>query len=181
MQSVLSPLTSVHQAELAAGHPTVTGLLVLSLTLCIAALAEQQTPMAAIFTLLAITGGVGVFHGILDIVLLVSPRPTQSTLARSVADSTRYVFSSSVRSNVMRYGTTVAFALVAFASHPPLALVALLLMSIWHFGEVFTARQQRPATPLWFRVGERIALGAASVVLPLLFSQIGRASCRERV
>ena len=147
----------------------------LLLAICLAALLEQQQPFAAIVVLLVVTASIGIFHGVLDVVLLLGSRTSATVTSTATAYRSDGL---STRSRFALYGTAVALMLIMFASEPGFALIALLLMSIWHFGEVFDVSGQRRTEPMWFVVGERLTLGAASVVLPRL---LDAASLRETV
>lgn len=135
------------------------------LLLFIAALVERESPLAALVVLVAFTASIGIFHGALDVVLLTTPTPRAPGAARA---GTQPGIRSSAWLNLSVYGLAVFVLLVLLASQPAWALVALLLMSAWHFGEVFSGSLHGQHSQWWFRIGERITLGGASVALPRL-------------
>jgi beta-carotene 15,15'-dioxygenase len=108
---------------------------------------EYQQPhwIWPIFVLMV--GGLGFFHGILDTALLVH-------LHRPLRWAAMYLLS------------VVLMALV-FSATPGLALLFLVALSLWHFGE--SATRGVVAIALRTRL-LRLALGGASVMLPVLLS-----------
>ena len=104
-------------------------------------LLEQQWPLVGIWFLGFISVTVGMGHGALDaLLLMVQFRP----LSKSMLLGALYL--------VITIGAGWLFSL-SF----PIALIALLLMSVWHFGESY-----RTAIVL------RVAAGGASVMTPVL-------------
>ena len=162
---MLSLRSSWPAAVLPANRMSVAGLTLALPLIFVAAIVERYHPFVALAVLLAFTGSIGVFHGVLDVVLLAAPRRRASGTAYS---ATEPGISTSMWLNLSAYGLAVAVLLIVLASQPAWALVALLLMSAWHFGEVFSESLHREHQAWWFRVGERITLGAASLALPRL-------------
>ena len=104
-------------------------------------LLEQQWPLVGIWLLGFVSLTVGIGHGALDaLLLMVQFRP----LSRSVIFGALYL--------VITIGAGWLFSL-SFA----IAMIALLLMSAWHFGEIYRAK-----------IVLRVAAGGASVMTPAL-------------
>lgn len=163
MRTAPSLRSSRHAAAFRAGRAGFAFLTLLSLIF--AAFVERQSPVAALVVLLLCTGSIGIFHGVLDVVLLTLPRqftPQQALLA------TQPGFRNAVWLRLSAYGLAVVALLVVLGSQPAWAMVALLVMSAWHFGEVFSDSLHRGHSVWWYRAGERLTLGAASVALPRL-------------
>jgi beta-carotene 15,15'-dioxygenase len=96
--------------------------------------------------LLALCLSLGMAHGAMDILLLLREK---QAVQRSAA-----------------YGAAVVVLAAVLAPMPAVALLLLLVMSVWHFGEQnFLER-----SPGWQRMTLRLGLGGASVMWPVLLS-----------
>ncbi len=163
MRTVLSLRSNRHAAAIPASS---TGVALLTLLpLIFSAFAERQSPFAALVILFVCTGSIGIFHGVLDLALLTLPRQVMS---QQVLIPAQPGFRNGVWVRLAAYGLAVAALLVVLGSQPAWAMLALLLMSAWHFGEVFSESPHRGHALWWFRAGERLTLGAASIALPRL-------------
>jgi Brp/Blh family beta-carotene 15,15'-monooxygenase len=113
------------------------------LLLVMRALESQWPPIALwAFVLLSLTFGFG--HGALDAVLLLEQfRPRLKALVVSAV-----------------YLLCVILAGWVFSWSVPWALMLLLLMSVWHFGELYG-----------YSVWTRLSVGGASVMWPMLVAQ----------
>jgi beta-carotene 15,15'-dioxygenase len=112
---------------------------------------DRSTPNAGLFALLLLTLTTGLFHGALDAVILLQQfRP----VTRAVMWALVYLVA------VLVLGGT-------FASHAGAALVLLLLLSIWHFGEPFDAGNTDSAIA---GALTRTVQGGAPVLIPVLTS-----------
>ncbi len=120
-------------------HPIALLALGAVLVLALRAL-ESRWPELSWVIFFALTLSLGFAHGVLDIVLLrhALPRP-------------RVLLYFSV------YGLAVVLILIAAWVQPALALLALLLLSVWHFGQELH--------PLRLA---RVALGGAAVMWPMI-------------
>lgn len=126
-----------------ASRRAIIVVLTVSLMLILRALEAKWPPLALwAFVLLSLTLGFG--HGALDAVLLLGQfQPRIKVLAFSVV-----------------YLLCVLFAGWAFSWSVPLALLLLVLMSVWHFGELHS-----------YSVWARLSVGGASVMWPVLVAQ----------
>ncbi len=117
---------------------------------CLFALAwmENQWPLAALAVFVVLTLSLGFAHGAMDIWLLCD---AQGKLSLTSAVS---------------YATAAAVLAVVLAAWPGVALIVLIGLSIWHFGEQahFEHANLRVAWLL------RAVQGGASVMLPVLLS-----------
>jgi beta-carotene 15,15'-dioxygenase len=112
---------------------------------------DRNQPQAGLAALLVLTLTTGFFHGALDAVILLRQfRPIKSAFTWALV-----------------YLVTVLLLGAAFARHTGMALVLLLLLSVWHFGEPF-GRGQSASTSS--NALNRFVLGGASVLLPALTS-----------
>jgi beta-carotene 15,15'-dioxygenase len=120
-----------------------TGALLLLALLALRAIEARWPPLAWwAFVLLALTIGFG--HGALDALLMLGQfKPRSKVLQVSAA-----------------YLACVLFAGWVLSWSVPLALLALVLMSVWHFGELHSAT-----------MGTRICVGGASVMWPMLVAR----------
>jgi Brp/Blh family beta-carotene 15,15'-monooxygenase len=109
---------------------------------------ERQWPQMALWIFVGLTLTLGFAHGAMDVWLLMDAK----------------------RKLVMRqfaaYGACVIMLAAALSPFPGVALIALLLLSLWHFGE------QAESIPLDAKIQSllRIVQGGASVMLPVLMS-----------
>jgi beta-carotene 15,15'-dioxygenase len=97
---------------------------------------------AWVFVALALS--LGMAHGAMDVLLLLRERQAMQQMAW--------------------YGAAVLLIAVAMAGIPAIALLVLLLMSVWHFGEQVFSTQSKMYQKLCFR----LSLGGASVMWPVL-------------
>lgn len=112
---------------------------------------DRTAPKAGLVALVLLTLTTGFFHGALDAVILLRQfRPMANAFIWALA-----------------YLVAVLVLGAAFAPHAGMALVLLLLLSIWHFGEPF-GRAESPSASL--NALDRFVLGGASVLLPALTS-----------
>jgi beta-carotene 15,15'-dioxygenase len=120
-----------------------TGALLLLVLLALRTIEARWPPLAWwAFVLLSLTIGFG--HGALDALLLLGQfKPHSKALLVSAA-----------------YLACVLLAGWALSWSVPFALLALVLMSVWHFGELHSAN-----------VWTRICLGGASVMWPMLVAR----------
>ena len=110
--------------------------------------AERQWPHLALWSFVLLTLTLGFAHGAMDVLLL---RDAQGRVM--------------IKRFAMYLGSVVLLA-AALISFPGVALLALLLLSLWHFGEQ-AASMQADAK---HRILLRIVQGGASVMLPVLLS-----------
>lgn len=117
---------------------------------CLLALAwmESQWPLAAIAVFVVLTLSLGFAHGAMDIWLLCDAQGKLSV------------------TSAVSYATAATALAVVLAAWPGLALIVLIGLSIWHFGEQahFEHANLRVAWLL------RTVQGGASVMLPVLLS-----------
>lgn len=117
---------------------------------CLFALAwmESQWPLAALVIFVVLTLSLGFAHGAMDILLLSDTSGKLSFKASAL------------------YGAAALFLAAALAAWPGVALMVLIALSLWHFGEQahFEQANQRIAWLL------RAVQGGASVMLPVLLS-----------
>ena len=109
-------------------------------------------PVPIAIALLALV--IGIPHGAVD----------NLTLTRSLGARDRIL-------GALAYITVAALAAVAIITWPGIAFVAVLAMTVWHFGtgDVEATRELQDLPPIrsWVRVPYAIALGSAPVLLPL--------------
>lgn len=109
-------------------------------------------PLPIAIALLALV--VGIPHGAVDNLTLTRRLTTRERLLGALA-----------------YGAIAAIAAVAIITWPGIAFVAVLAMTVWHFGtgDVEATRELQGLPPIrsWVRVPYAIALGSAPVLLPL--------------
>ena len=109
-------------------------------------------PLPIAIALLALV--VGIPHGAVD----------NLTLTRSLTTRERLL-------GALAYVAIAAIAAVAIITWPGIAFVAVLAMTVWHFGtgDVEATRELQGLSPIrtWVRVPYAIALGSAPVLLPL--------------
>jgi beta-carotene 15,15'-dioxygenase len=134
-----------------------SGLIVL-----VASLAERAQPHVALLALWLVVGGLGTLHGVLDTVLVVRM----------------------MRKGWMSAGVLLAYLVVTLSTawllrpFPAVALMVLLLLSAWHFGESF----DKPAPASTFtRLTLRLLRGGAPVLMPALVSQSALAPLAQAV
>ena len=112
---------------------------------------DRTVPQAGIVALLLLTLTTGFFHGALDAVILLRQfRPMANAFIWALA-----------------YLVAVLLLGAAFAPHAGMALVLLLLLSLWHFGEPFAHGESASAAS---KALNRFVLGGAPVLLPALTS-----------
>lgn len=105
---------------------------------------ESRWPQLSWLLFFSLTLSLGFAHGVLDIVLLRHALPRPRVLA-----------------HFSLYGVAVIIVLVAAWRLPALALLVLLLLSVWHFGQELH--------PLRLA---RLALGGAAVMWPMIVQPI---------
>lgn len=109
-------------------------------------------PLPIAMALLALV--VGIPHGAVD----------NLTLARSLSTRERLLGAGA-------YIALAAIAALAIITWPGIAFVAVLAMTVWHFGtgdvEATRELQGLPIISGWFRIPYALALGSAPVLLPL--------------
>lgn len=109
-------------------------------------------PLPIAIALLALV--VGIPHGAVD----------NLTLTRRLTARERLI-------GALAYVAMAAIAAVAIITWPGIAFVAVLAMTVWHFGtgDVEATRELQDLPPIrsWVRVPYAIALGSAPVLLPL--------------
>ena len=116
---------------------------------------DQSQSQAGLITLLLLTLTTGFLHGALDAVILLRQiRPPGRALLWALA-----------------YLVAVVLLGLAFAPKAGAALILLLLLSVWHFGEPFDEPVKTPHVKTALsRASSRIVLGGAPVLLPALTS-----------
>ena len=109
-------------------------------------------PLPIAIALLALV--VGIPHGAVDNLTLTRRLTTRERLLGALA-----------------YVAIAAIAAVAIITWPGIAFVAVLAMTVWHFGtgDVEATRELQGLSPIrsWVRVPYAIALGSAPLLLPL--------------
>jgi Brp/Blh family beta-carotene 15,15'-monooxygenase len=110
---------------------------------------ESQWPPIALWLFLGLTLTIGFAHGAMDVWLLL--------------DSKRKL----AMQHFAAYGACVIALGAALSPFPGIALIALLLLSLWHFGE------QADTLPVDAKIQSllRLVQGGASVMLPVLLSE----------
>jgi Brp/Blh family beta-carotene 15,15'-monooxygenase len=110
--------------------------------------AEHQWPQIALWIFVGLTLTLGFAHGAMDVWLLMDAK--QNVVMRHFA----------------AYGACVIVLAAVLSPFPGIALIVLLLLSLWHFGE------QADTLPVEARIQSllRIVQGGASVMLPVLIS-----------
>lgn len=109
---------------------------------------ERQWPVIAWVCMIVLTLSVGFAHGAMDIFLL---RNTQGRL--SLGDC-------------LIYAAAVVCLAVLLMAWPSVALIVLILLSMWHFGEQ-AYHEHSPKPEAWLLRGVQ---GGSSVMLPVLLS-----------
>jgi beta-carotene 15,15'-dioxygenase len=142
---VASPV-SRWPAPRAAGWAVAAALILLA----VAAL-ERTQPHAALLALLIVVGGLGTLHGVLDTVLIVRLLP--AAWARGGA--------------LLAYLAVTLFTAWLLQPYPAMALMVLLALSLWHFGESFQAQTVSRLQGLI----QRLLRGGAPVLMPALVSK----------
>lgn len=127
---------------------TPVHLLWLVPSLMAVAWAEKQWPMMALAFFVLITITLGFTHGAMDVFFL---RDSKGAL---------------ILKALLIYALAVVLIGLALAAWPGVALIALILLSLWHFGEQAHAEQAGEAVA-WLL---RLVQGGASVMLPALMS-----------
>jgi beta-carotene 15,15'-dioxygenase len=95
---------------------------------------------------LAVTLSIGMFHGMLDIVLL-----QQGFIAKSLSSTS------------LLYSFFVVFCVLVLLALPILTIPILLVISVWHFGEKQRQQLAEKTCPI-----VRIVIGGAAVAMPYL-------------
>ncbi len=135
-----------------------------TLVLLAAVVLERTWPHAALLALLLVVGGLGTLHGALDTVLIM--RLLSTTEAR-------------VRALLGYLGATLLTAWLLLP-YPAMALMVLLGLSMWHFGESFGRASESSGTPgipgtsgVWAfeSLMQRVLRGGAPVLMPALVSR----------
>ncbi len=117
-------------------------------SLLLLAWAERQWPMLALAFFVLLTLTLGFAHGAMDIFLLRDARNKLNVKTCSI------------------YALACAASLAVLAPWPGVALIALILLSVWHFGE--QAHFEHAGQPgAWLL---RAVQGGSSVMLPALLS-----------
>lgn len=109
---------------------------------------EQQWPMVALVSFVLLTLTLGFAHGAMDIFLL---RDAQGKLASKPC---------------LQYAFTAACLAAALSLRPSVALIVLIMLSLWHFGE--QAHFERADEQVGWLL--RMVQGGSSVMLPALLS-----------
>jgi beta-carotene 15,15'-dioxygenase len=117
-------------------------------SLLILAWLERQWPMMAIVGFVLLTVTVGFAHGAMDIFLLRDPQNRLESKGCAL------------------YAVAVLLLGAALMLWPSLALIALILLSLWHFGEQ-AHREHDHQQEAWLL---RFVQGGSSVMLPVLLS-----------
>jgi beta-carotene 15,15'-dioxygenase len=112
---------------------------------------ERFYPQLSLITLLILLGSLGTFHGALDVLLIA--RYFERRLWR-LGFAVFYLLATVLTAGVL-------------GSQPAAALLLLLALSVWHFGESFEAEQ---AASKLQRALERCVRGGAPVFLPALLA-----------
>jgi beta-carotene 15,15'-dioxygenase len=115
-------------------------------------LLDRWAPHGGLVVLLVLVGSVGMAHGAMDALLMV--RQLKQTRTR-MASSALYL------------AATIATALALWRL-PGIALMLLLGLSIWHFGEAFDHFRSLPAAQ---RALYRFIRGGAPVLMPALIAR----------
>lgn len=128
----------------------LTWLLALAVAFAILWL-DRSSMAAGPVVLLLLSGTVGVFHGALDgSILLRQFRPVSRAVRWGLA-----------------YLITVVLLGIGLLPHPEFSLLLLLVLSVWHFGEIYdrTVPESR-----WASLAVRLIAGGAPVMVPILTS-----------
>ncbi len=124
-----------------------------AMALAVLAYADQRLSNMGWWLFVALALSIGMFHGALDALLLLREfSPSQKGSALLFKTMFLYLFT------VVAVGAVLSQSLT-------LALLALLAMSIWHFGEPYGRWPSRK----W---AARLTVGGASVMLPVLLSPV---------
>jgi Brp/Blh family beta-carotene 15,15'-monooxygenase len=109
---------------------------------------ERQWPQMALWIFVGLTLTLGFAHGAMDVWLLMDAK--RQVIVRHFA----------------AYGVCVILLAVVLSPFPGMALIVLLLLSLWHFGE------QAEMLPMDTKIKSllRIVQGGTSVMLPVLVS-----------
>jgi Brp/Blh family beta-carotene 15,15'-monooxygenase len=110
--------------------------------------AERQWPQIALWIFVGLTLTLGFAHGAMDVWLLLDDRQRVS-----------------IRQFAYYGASTLALAAVLLP-FPSIALIILLLLSLWHFGEEAAVLQMEAKLQYLLRIVQ----GGASVMLPVLLS-----------
>jgi beta-carotene 15,15'-dioxygenase len=118
-------------------------------TVALLATLERYWPALGLFTFVVLTLSVGLVHGASDVVLIMHDR------------------TASIWRDSALYALCVIMCAVALTLlGAGIALLALLAMSLWHFGE---SPQHVVHSTYWQGI-QRLCLGGASVMLPMIVS-----------
>jgi beta-carotene 15,15'-dioxygenase len=132
-----------------------------ALVLLAAVALERTLPRAALWALFAVVGGLGTVHGVLDTVLVTRLLPAGWARGRAL----------------LAYLAVTLLIGWLLLAHPALALMVLLSLSLWHFGESF----QTPAASPWEGLCQRLLRGGVPVLMPALVSQTELAPLAQAV
>jgi beta-carotene 15,15'-dioxygenase len=113
---------------------------------------DRLQPRSGLIVLVVLVGSLGMLHGALDVLLMA--RHLKTPGARLVA-GTSYLLA------------TIATA-IALRSQPGVALMLLLGLSLWHFGENFDGP---PRPSLAQQIAVRFVRGGAPVMMPALIAR----------
>jgi beta-carotene 15,15'-dioxygenase len=113
---------------------------------------DRAVPSAAGALLLVLSATLGIGHGATDVLLMRAAWPS----------AWHAVWASLV------YALVVALGVAALLPYPAYALLLLLLLSLWHFGEGF--ERFTGLSPM-LRVLARLVFGGAPVLLPAVLAQ----------
>jgi beta-carotene 15,15'-dioxygenase len=133
-----------------------TSRAVITATLAAAAIAllwlDRLQPQAGLVVLVVLVGSLGTLHGALDVLLMA--RHLKTPAARLVAG--------------MSYLLATIAAAIALRSQPGVALLLLLGLSLWHFGEAFDGA---PRSSRMQQIAARLVRGGAPVMMPALIAR----------
>jgi beta-carotene 15,15'-dioxygenase len=141
-------------------QPTPTGATAFAalalLLVVVIALLDRTVPHAGLLTLVLLVGTVGTAHGVLDTLLIV--RHLRTSRSRWLV-AAAYLFAALVTAVVLH-------------SAPAVALMVLLGLSLWHFGERFDrAALGQVDTSAAQQLFTRLLRGGAPVLMPALLAR----------
>ncbi len=155
-RSILKPLRPSRRLERPAATklrwPWLSAAPGLGLAMFLVCTLDRRHPSAGLVLLVVMVATVGMLHGALDALLLTRQWPGLRSRA-AVA---------------LSYLLAVVATALLLQPRPGLALVLLLALSIWHFGEGFELNQ---ALPTWQSWAFRLLRGGAPVLLPALVAR----------
>jgi beta-carotene 15,15'-dioxygenase len=113
---------------------------------------DKTHSQAGLIVLLALVSSLGAVHGALDAVLMV--RQFKCAAAR-------------IKAGLLYLAASTVTALALY-TQPEFALLVLLLLSVWHFGESFDGTRYKSAA---YEILQRLVRGGAPVLIPALTSR----------